>query len=219
MNIQILDTTYRRLQAIAVPFEDTIESVLIRLLDSFEKNRGVSADAIVETRGHAVVQKPSALDRSGLRGFQRDLWELVIAQMPLETFSLADVKAREETLRRRHAHIIAFDEAIRAAMQKLRDKGFLEFLSRGHYRRLVDGAAQDVGSTATNVVERGIASKGIRVNILAKELGIESGAMIEKLRNEGLGDKAPNHMSVLSIGIATSVREWFRKGDGVNKLD
>jgi len=52
-------------------------------------------------------------------------------------------------------------------------------------------------------------AKGIRVNQLAKELNVESKAILSKLRDEGLADKAPNHMSVLPLGLAESVREWF----------
>ncbi len=52
-------------------------------------------------------------------------------------------------------------------------------------------------------------AKGIRVNLLAKELGVESKMILQKLKEEGLGDAAPNHMSTLSLGLAESVREWF----------
>ena len=45
-------------------------------------------------------------------------------------------------------------------------------------------------------------AKGIRVNQLAKELGVESKAILAKCREEGLGDKVPNHMSVLSVGLS-----------------
>src|SRR6059058_3375826 len=51
--------------------------------------------------------------------------------------------------------------------------------------------------------------KGIRINALAKELGVESKAILHKLKEEGLGDVAPNHMSVIQLGLAESVREWF----------
>jgi translation initiation factor IF-2 len=57
-------------------------------------------------------------------------------------------------------------------------------------------------------------AKGIRVNLLAKELGVESRLILAKLREEGLGDQAPNHMSTLSLGLAESVREWFSGGTG-----
>ncbi len=57
-------------------------------------------------------------------------------------------------------------------------------------------------------------SKGIRVNQLAKELGVESKSILTKCREEGLGDKVPNHMSVLSIGLAETVREWFSSSSG-----
>ena len=56
--------------------------------------------------------------------------------------------------------------------------------------------------------------KGIRVNALAKELGVESKAILRKLKEEGLGDAAPNHMSVISLGLAESVREWFVHAGG-----
>ncbi len=59
-------------------------------------------------------------------------------------------------------------------------------------------------------------SKGIRVNQLAKELGVESKDILAKCREEGLGDKVPNHMSVLSIGLTETVREWFSAGGGVS---
>ena len=57
-------------------------------------------------------------------------------------------------------------------------------------------------------------AKGIRVNQLAKELGVESKSILAKCREEGLGDKVPNHMSVLSIGLAETVREWFSGSGG-----
>ena len=55
-------------------------------------------------------------------------------------------------------------------------------------------------------------AKGIRVNPLAKEMGVESKAILAKCRDEGLGEKVPNHMSVLSLGLAEAVREWFSGG-------
>ena len=57
-------------------------------------------------------------------------------------------------------------------------------------------------------------SKGIRVNQLAKELGVESKSILAKCREEGLGEKVPNHMSVLSVGLAETVREWFAASGG-----
>src|SRR4029453_5255778 len=59
------------------------------------------------------------------------------------------------------------------------------------------------------------ATKGIRVNQLAKELGIPSKSILERLKAEGLGEQAPNHMSLISLGRAASVREWCAGGGGV----
>jgi translation initiation factor IF-2 len=52
----------------------------------------------------------------------------------------------------------------------------------------------------------------IRVSQLAKELGVDSKAILSKLRDEGLGEVAKSHMSLLSLGLAESVRDWFRGG-------
>src|SRR3954466_2690723 len=58
------------------------------------------------------------------------------------------------------------------------------------------------------------ATKGIRVNQLAKELGIPSKSILERIKAEGLGEQAPNHMSLISLGLAASVREWCANGAG-----
>ena len=60
-----------------------------------------------------------------------------------------------------------------------------------------------------------VLAKGIRVNALAKELSVQSKQILDKLRDEGLGEKAPNHMSVLPLGLAESVREWFSSAHGI----
>ncbi len=57
-------------------------------------------------------------------------------------------------------------------------------------------------------------AKGIRVNQLAKELGVTSKDILEKCRAEGLAEKVPNHMSVLSLGLSETVREWFSGHEG-----
>jgi len=46
---------------------------------------------------------------------------------------------------------------------------------------------------------------------LPKSWGVESKAILAKCRDEGLGEKVPNHMSVLSLGLAETVREWFQR--------
>lgn len=51
-------------------------------------------------------------------------------------------------------------------------------------------------------------TKGIRVNQLAKELGVPSKLIIEKCEKEGIPNIV-NHMSSMSLGLAATVREWF----------
>jgi translation initiation factor IF-2 len=58
--------------------------------------------------------------------------------------------------------------------------------------------------------------KGIRVNQLAKELGVESKAILTKLRDEGVPNVPTNHQGTIALGLAASVREWFSSAEGAN---
>ena len=56
-----------------------------------------------------------------------------------------------------------------------------------------------------------------RVYILAKELGVKSSAVVVKCQDEGLDIK--NHMSVISAGLAATIREWFSEGENVTTIE
>ncbi len=56
-----------------------------------------------------------------------------------------------------------------------------------------------------------------RVYILAKELGVKSTAIVQKCQAEGLDVK--NHMSVISAGLAATIREWFSEGENVTTVE
>jgi len=56
-----------------------------------------------------------------------------------------------------------------------------------------------------------------RVYILAKELGVKSSAIVKKCQDEGLEIK--NHMSVISAGLAATIREWFSEGDNITTVE
>jgi translation initiation factor IF-2 len=50
-------------------------------------------------------------------------------------------------------------------------------------------------------------AKAKRVHNLAKELGVDSKAILTKCQAEGLEMK--NHMSTVSVGLEMTIREWF----------
>ncbi|MEP0848437.1 MAG: translation initiation factor IF-2, partial [Phycisphaerae bacterium] len=56
-----------------------------------------------------------------------------------------------------------------------------------------------------------------RVHDLAKELGVASKEIIAKCHAEGVDLK--NHMAVISIGLAESIREWFSVGADVTTIE
>ncbi len=55
-------------------------------------------------------------------------------------------------------------------------------------------------------------AKARRVFQIARELGVDSKAILEKCRAEGLD--LQNHMSTVTIGLEATIREWFTEGDG-----
>ncbi|MHC4475746.1 MAG: translation initiation factor IF-2 [Planctomycetota bacterium] len=56
-----------------------------------------------------------------------------------------------------------------------------------------------------------------RVYILARELGVKSAAIVNKCKAEGLDVK--NHMSVISAGLAATIREWFSEGENITTVE
>jgi translation initiation factor IF-2 len=61
-------------------------------------------------------------------------------------------------------------------------------------------------------------AKSTRVYILAKELGVKSQAIVEKCQAEGLKD-IKNHMAVISVGLAATIREWFSEGEHTTAVE
>jgi len=53
---------------------------------------------------------------------------------------------------------------------------------------------------------------------LAKELGVKSQAIVEKCQAEGLED-IKNHMAVISVGLAATIREWFSEGEHTTAVE
>lgn len=58
----------------------------------------------------------------------------VVRALGREEFTLAEVYAFADTLRRLHPQNRHVEDKIRQQLQRLRDLGFLEFVGRGRYR-------------------------------------------------------------------------------------
>jgi len=56
-----------------------------------------------------------------------------------------------------------------------------------------------------------------RVYILAKELGVKSSAIVKKCQAEELNVK--NHMSVISAGLAATIKEWFSESESKTAVE
>ena len=69
------------------------------------------------------------------RGWLLDVLHCV-DRIPAEDFSLSQVYAFTEELQRKHPENNFVRDKIRQQLQVLRDKGFIEFTTRGNYKRL-----------------------------------------------------------------------------------
>lgn len=59
-----------------------------------------------------------------------------------------------------------------------------------------------------------------RVHEIAKELGIDSKAIVKKCQAEGIPEAViKNHMSTVSAGLEVSIREWFTAGDNSTAIE
>ena len=84
----------------------------------------------------AQLNQVKALETADLssRGWLLDVLSCV-NEIPEMEFSLETMYRFEEVLRRKHPENNHICDKIRQQLQVLRDKGFLDFLSRGHYRK------------------------------------------------------------------------------------
>jgi len=133
MKIEITQGTFQRLQRHAVPFKDTPEDVIVRMIGVYEKKMRR------ERPDPGLLDKylPEEMrTKRRVSGFAGELWELVIAKLGAE-FSLAEVYRSLEPLRKKRPHVKELEASVRAGLQTLRDAGHIEFLdNRGQYRRL-----------------------------------------------------------------------------------
>lgn len=80
-----------------------------------------------------------------LKGFQKEVWHHVIDKMPFDRFTLRDVYERMTPLAELRPHVKELKASIRAALEKLRDRGLIEFVdNRGTYRRLARTPHRDL---------------------------------------------------------------------------
>jgi hypothetical protein len=136
MRIEVSDNTFARLQTRATPLVDTVDDVITRLLDADERKGSTMANPVPSTPDVMMLQ--ARVNTHDLRGFLRELWELVISRMPFDRFTLRDVYERKEPLVALRPHVKEIEASIRAGLEKLRDRSMIEFVdNRGTYRRLV----------------------------------------------------------------------------------
>lgn len=92
-----------------------------------------STEEVVETYSRISKIRTNQLEA---RGWLLDVLNCV-NEIPLKEFSLGDVYSFAELLQHKHINNGNIEAKIRQQLQILRDKGFIEFLGRGQYRKLV----------------------------------------------------------------------------------
>lgn len=112
-----------------IVFGDIPAQGKLRLID----NQIVSdVSKIVENYAHIKSLQTNNLES---RGWLLDVLNCVNA-IPDTEFSLQDVYAFVEQLQEKYLDNHNVEAKIRQQLQQLRDKGFIEFTTRGHYRKL-----------------------------------------------------------------------------------
>jgi hypothetical protein len=133
MRIELSDETFQRLQRLAEPLIDSVEDVIIKAIEVYEQRGDAKMKPLSPATPRQIQSIQTPLE---LRGFQRELWEMIISKMPTQRLSLRDVYARKQPLVERRPHVKEIEASIRAGLEKLRDKGYIEFIdNRGQYRR------------------------------------------------------------------------------------
>ena len=142
VKVDLSDGTFQRLQALAIPLVDSVEDVVVKLLDQLGSMAptpsAVQSARVVPQQAKSPLDTrllPLSVQKAAIDGFQRELWDEVILKLPKQ-FTLSQVYRYQEPLVRRHPDNKAMDATIRAGLQRLRDARYLEFVSRGNYRRL-----------------------------------------------------------------------------------
>lgn len=87
---------------------------------------------VVDLYQRALMLRTSRIDS---RGWLLDVLRCV-ERIPKLDFSLDEVYAFTEELQRKHPENNFVQDKIRQQLQYLRDKGFIKFISRGHYQKV-----------------------------------------------------------------------------------
>ena len=133
VRIDVSEQTFKRLQRHAVPLKDTPEDVIMKLIDAYEGKKSRTATKTISLDEFLPEEMRT---KRRVTGFANELWELVITKLPKE-FLLADVYRHMDTIRRKRPHVRELEASARAALQTLRDAGYIEFLdNRGQYRKV-----------------------------------------------------------------------------------
>jgi hypothetical protein len=136
MQIEIGSETFQRLQKLARPLIDRPDDVITRLLNSYQ---GSAIDSEIESGELAEasfpIQAVPAHPARFLKGLQRELWELVIKKIHRSIFTLTDVYQGLQPIRELRPDVIELEASVRGALERLRDKEFVDFIdNRGTYR-------------------------------------------------------------------------------------
>lgn len=110
-------------------FSDIPEQGKIKIIDKQSVN---DAASVIREYGHIKQLQTNNLDS---RGWLFDVLNC-INSIPAMEFCLADVYRFTEYLQQKHIENHNIEAKIRQQLQLLRDKGFVEFLGKGYYRKI-----------------------------------------------------------------------------------
>ncbi len=122
----INDNTYKE----QTTFEEVIEKVSEQEEDGITTSKRVAEDIMSETQDNN-----NRVLCQGKVGWTMDVWKCV-EQIPNDIFRLEEVYAFAEELQQKYPNNKTIKASIRQKLQILREKGYIEFVGGGKYRKL-----------------------------------------------------------------------------------
>ena len=137
MNIEITQATFEMLQSHATPLVDSVEDVIIKLLNSYEVKGKQKYQKMTKAQATAPLGDLLIKPKKTLKGFKLHLLGVLKDKIESNVFTLNDVYSHCSILQAAYPNNKNIDSAIRAGLQELRDLEYVRFLDgNGMYELL-----------------------------------------------------------------------------------
>ena len=138
MKIEVSDAIFSRLQKHATPLVDSVEDVIVKLIDFYDKGNKSQPTQMSRTFAEDMRGDLLQVPPKPLKGFKLHLLGVLKVTLKKRVFSLDDVYAHKSILQAKYPNNNNIKAAIRAGLQELRDLGYVRFIDGNGAYELLD---------------------------------------------------------------------------------